>query len=196
MSNFFFAGQLFLRTTFSLLFTFVLASPAAYAQVDEDEPCLSAVADAEKLFFNAEFEPAIKVLKDCLDADEADKIQRAQMYFLLSRIYFADQDEAHAAEALIHYFDLRPDSELDSFLPPPFLEFAEHIREITTGDESFDSQLVPLPEISEDTRRNYKRWALIGGSGIFAIATVAIMSSGRSSTADRFPPVPGPPSGQ
>ena len=196
-----FAGQSYTQFVFAFLIACAFAAQPMFAQdnedvFDKDGNCISAVSEAEKLFFNAAFEPAIEILNDCLPADSINNIERAEIYLLLSRIYFANQQEAQAAEALSRYFDIRPFDELDAFLPPPFVEFAEHIREIMTNEEPFDKQLVPLPQISEETKQNYKRWALIGGSGIFAIATVAIMSSGRSSNANKFPPVPAPPGGQ
>ncbi|MFK7848663.1 MAG: hypothetical protein AB8G77_25475 [Rhodothermales bacterium] len=182
--------------SFLLLF---LPYQSSFAQVNETEDfdhCNEIVSNAEDQFFNAEFKQAIDALKSCTAAPALLDAEKAEIYLLLARVYFADQQKAPAAEALGHLFSLKPDFEPQSFLPPPFIEYAAQIREIQTDEEVLDKHLVPPPTISEEKQTNGKRWLLIGGSGLFAVTAVAIMSSGRSSTANAFPPAPGPPAGQ
>lgn len=163
-----------------------------------DVVCKQVTATAENLFFNASFDKAIETLNTCLRAAEGDKkalldAEKAEIYLLLSRVYFADQQQAESADALTQLFQLKPAFEMAASLPPPFLEFAADIQEINSDDEVLDQQLLPAPQITEERKLNNRRWLLIGGGGLFAVTAVAIMSSGRPSTDNVFPPAPGPP---
>ena len=179
------------------LLTVLLFLPRlSFAQAEQADACEDVLPYAENLFFNAGFEVATEALINCLAAESLIDSEKAEIYLLLARIYFADQRKTPAAEALENLFDLQPDFKPESFLPPPFIQFAEHIQEIHSADEVLDKQLMLLPAISEEKKINHKRWLLISGGGLFAITAVAIMSSGRANTPDIFPPVPGPPSGQ
>ncbi len=160
--------------------------------------CEQVTSKAENQFFNAAFEDAIETLQACLEAAEngdAELVgaERAEIYLLLARVYFANQQEAEAADALTALYQLKPDFEVAPPLPPPFIAFATDIQEINSEEEVLDLQLIPPPPIAEERKINNRRWLLIGGSGLFAVTAVAIMSSGRSSTDNVFPPAPGPP---
>ncbi|MEM8484463.1 MAG: hypothetical protein AAF564_02885 [Bacteroidota bacterium] len=174
----------------------MLSQPVAAQQTTE--VCEQVTAAAEHLFFNAVFDEAIETLNACLKAEEEDPgllldAEKAEIYLLLSRVYFADQQRAEAADALTKLYQLKPAYEMAEALPPPFLAFAADIQEINSDEEVLDLQLVPAPPIAEERKLNNRRWLLIGGSGLFAVTAVAIMSSGRSSTSNVFPPAPGPP---
>lgn len=186
-------GILFLITVMLLL----TSRPAA-AQLLSTFVCEQVTAKAEDQFFNAAFTDAIETLNRCLDAADEEAVtlldaEKAEIYVLLSRVYFADQQQAEAADALTRLYQLKPNYEMIPSLPPPFLEFAADIQEINSDAEVLDQQLVPAPPIAEERKLNNRRWLLIGGSGLFAVTAVAIMSSGRSSTENVFPPAPGPP---
>lgn len=188
--------KLIVSILFFLLLLIAFPLQSSFAQEVDTEAfgqCNEIVSDAEILFFNAEFKEAIEALKSCTPAPDLLDAEKAEIYLLLARIYFADQQKALAAEALGRLFSIKPDYEPKSFLPPPFIEYADQIREIQRDEEVLDKHLVPPPTISEEKQTNGKRWLLIGGSGLFAVTAVAIMSSGRSSTSNTFPPAPGPP---
>ncbi len=175
---------------FGILVFTGLAPQISMAQTDE---CENILPHAENLFFNAAFDEAVEILTNCLPAKTLVDAERTGIYLLLARIYFADQKRAPAAEALDKLFTLNPEFEPPSLLPPPFIEFAKHIREIHSAEEVVDKQLVLLPNIPEEKKTNNRRWLLIGGSGVFAVTAVAIMSGGRSRSPEVFPPAPGPP---
>lgn len=189
-----------IRLNFLLLSTallFFLSQPAA-AQLRAAYACEQVTAKAEDQFFNAAFDDAIETLNQCLKAEAAEgetllDAEKAEIYVLLARVYFADQQQAEAADALNRLYQLKPAYEMAPSLPPPFLEFAADIQEINSDEEVLDQQLLPAPPIAEERKLNNRRWLLIGGSGLFAVTAVAIMSSGRSSTENVFPPAPGPP---
>lgn len=168
----------------------------AGAQIEEDARCESAITYAENLFFSAAFEEAAEIINLCLSSTALVDIEKAELYLLLSKIYFAEQKAPLAAEALDHMFSLRPGYELSSSLPPPFIEFAENIREIHRAEEVLDKAVLPKIPLTAEQKTNQRRWLLIGGGGLFAITAVAIMTSGRQQTPDFFPPAPGPPSGR
>ena len=176
--------------------TLIFLPGQAFAQAEQPGVCQDVLLYAEDLFFNAIFELAIGALNDCLPSDALSDEERSEIFLLLARIYFADQKKPPAADALGNLFDLQPDFESASYLPPPFIEFAEQIREIHSAEEVVDRHLVLLPAISEEKKTNNKRWLLISGGGLFAVTAVAIMSSGRSNIPDTFPPPPGTPSSQ
>ena len=178
---------------YSVLF---LIPNLAFAQAEKSDVCKDVLPYAEDFFFNARFELAIDALNDCLPSDALMDEERADIFLLLARIYFADQKKPLTAETLGNLLDLKPEFEPESYLPPPFIEFAEQIREIHSADEVVDKQLVLLPAISKEKKTTNKRWLLISGSGLFAVTAVAIMSSGRSNTPNTFPPPPGTPSSQ
>ncbi len=180
---------------FCLFFCLQLLFPRhAAAQIEEDPGCESAYSHAANLFFNASFRQAAEILNLCLSSDMLLDVQRAELYLLLAKIYFAEQNQPLAAEALDHLFSLRPDYEMDKFLPPPFVEFAENIREIQSAEEVLDREMVPKIPLTAEQKLNNRRMLLIGGGGLFAITAVAIMTSGRPDRPDFFPPAPGPPS--
>lgn len=165
---------------------------SSFAQSDQSDACDEVAPFAENLFFNAEFQEAIDALQACLPAESLIDAQKAELYLLLARIYFAEQKDAPAAEALGHVFSLKPNYEPESYLPPPFIKFAESIREISHDEEQLDKVLVSLPPISEKKKDN-KRWLLIGGGGLFAITAIAIMNNGGSDAPGGFPAPPGTP---
>lgn len=184
---------LFLSTVLLLM----ICQPVA-AQLRTDDVCERVTTEAEDQFFNAAFDEAIETLDLCLKAEEEGTVslleaEKAEIYVLLSRVYFADQQQAEAADALTRLYQLKPAYEMAASLPPPFLEFAADIQEINSDEEILDQHLLPAPPIAEERKLNNRRWLLIGGSGLFAVTAVAIMSSGRSSTENVFPPAPGPP---
>ena len=163
------------------------------AQTPLQDSCDEVLLYAENLFFNADFEEAGYALQKCLTSDQLLDFEKAEIHLLLARIYFAEQKETLAAEALGHLFSFSADYKLGSFLPPPFLEFAENIREISNDEEELNKQIMPLPNITEEKKLNNKRWLLIGGSGLFAVTAIAIMSSGSPNVPTPFPPAPSPP---
>ena len=176
-----------------LLCLHVLLPQRTQAQTEEAS-CESIISYAENLFFNAAFKEATEMLNLCLSSEDLKKAEKAELYLLLAKIHFSEQDEPQAAEALDHLFSLRPQYELTSSLPPPFIAFAENIREIQSAEEILDREMLPNHTPSDEVKKAHtRRWLLIGGSGLAAVTAVAIMSGGRNNTPDAFPEAPGPP---
>ncbi len=172
---------------------FMLCLPQASLAQETPHPCQSVLEDAEKLFFNAAFDDAINFLETCLPNDALIQAEKAKIYLLLARIYYAKREEASAAEALENLFLIDPDYEPESHLPPPFVTFTGLIKEISKDNEELDQKLIPKSALTEERRSHNKRLLLIGGGGVLAITAVAIMSGGGSEKPAGFPEAPAPP---
>ena len=182
------AGMLKVGTI--LLIGFWLCVTSAQAQ--NDSTCDQVLIIAEELFFYAQFDEASQILEGCLAADMISPSLRFDAYQLIARIYYADQRETEAADAVNEMLNFRPGYIPAPPLPPPFIAFVEYQSELRQRKEVLDihlSQTHPRPLF----RMSRRGWFFIGG-GVLATGTaIALISGGESEPASNFPRPPGPP---
>lgn len=177
---------------------FALCAPAASAQEKEETSpveeevsspdCTGVISKAEKLFFNADFDTALDLLTGCMETNTYSRPEKVEIYLLLAQMHHANLDEEQAATTLEKLYALSPKYELGSNFPPPFIAFANHIKEVQSAIEVVDTQLLPAPPVPKEKKQKNRRILLFSGGGVAAITAIALIAGGSKSSGGFAPP--------
>lgn len=142
------------------------SSPSdVYAQ----DQCQTEYRQARERYLSAEFDPAVRLLRTCLEeASDLADTTRVQMYRLLAFAHLGQGNDADARLAVESLLDIRP-----SFTPDPdrdrpdfvnVVEEARRRRQALSNDENSD--------------RRWVRWVIGGAVVATAGIVVALVTGG------------------
>ena len=109
-----------------LLGVFLCTTASVRAQNAVD--CQNALPEAERSYFNGDFERTISLLEPCLDAESYTESQAIRAYVLLGRIQFVLGETAAARNAVEGLYTLTPEYEPDAQLPPDYTAFILDVK--------------------------------------------------------------------
>ena len=169
----------------------------SYAQAS----CEQALDRANGYYYNARFEEAIGLLKQCLDQGAFSQEEQRQAYTLLSMACFANRQEADARQAIQILLSLNPDYNPDPVsVQPSYRALVEDVRsERSPGLQAAPpAPAAPLSLTTTTTgapqsRRGLSKWIYFGGGAVLTSVAILLLSSGDGSNP---PPGPPPPPGR
>ena len=161
-----------------------------YAQDTPD--CDRVISYAESEFFNARFSNAADSLEACIEDNLISGDTLFDAHLLRARIYYAQRNEAQAAEAVEAMLLMNPDYRAEPPLPPPFIAFVDYQTEFINDRDVLDVHLSRLPS-RPLFKVSRKGWLLIGGGVLATGAALAIFNGGDSPQGGEFPAPPAPP---
>ena len=150
---------------------------------------------AEQAYFNTRFEQAISLIKPCVEHIESPQEQQ-NAYLLLARVYFSTQETTEARETVLRLIRMDEPFTLPAYLPPPFVQFFEQIKEQDMQHFSIAEKLRPAPDYIPPTvwQKIDRHWYWVGGSVIVAGAAAFLIDGDLEPAV--FAPPPGPPGGE
>ncbi len=164
------------------LLIFTLASSVPFVsdtRAQSQSECENVVAEAQKLYEEGRFSPAITLLRVCLP-DGVPEEQRVGAYRLLAHAYLAEDKPEEAKEAITSLFGVKRDYTCDPTQDSqPYCGLVEEVRTV-------------LPVTMEEKLfGGKKKWFWIGG-GVVSVGVAAVLI-GRSGGTTPEEPLPGPP---
>lgn len=173
----------------------------SYGQVS----CERVLVRANDYYYDARFDDAIVLLKQCLDQGAFSQEEHLQVYTLLSLACFANRQEADARQAIQVLLSLHPDYEPDPIsAQPSYRALVEDVRgersPVVEAESTSPTPALLLTNTTTPTRRRqgFSKWIYFGGGAILTSAVVLLLSS--SSGGSNPPPgqggPPPPPPGQ
>ncbi|MEZ4702024.1 MAG: hypothetical protein R2834_16950 [Rhodothermales bacterium] len=192
-----------------------LGAPAA-ALAQDASTCLTQRLNAERAYYNGEFDRAIALFSPCIEAGMFRGDDAVMAHTLAARSYIALGEQEKARELIASLFLLNPDYTPDQRLPPPFRVLIAEVKTEMLADGrllppgapvapvpdttlvAVDSLVVPTPVATSNGSR--RRFLLIGGAGAAAlgVTTAILLSGGEGGEPGEsgFAVPPGRPTGQ
>jgi hypothetical protein len=164
------------------LLIFMLAGGVPFmpdVQAQGQSECENVVTDAQKLYEEGRFAPAITLLRVCLP-DGVPEEQRVGAYRLLAHAYLAEDKPEEAREAIKSLFGVKRDYTCDPTQDSqPYCGMVEEVKAV-------------LPVTMEEKLfGGKKKWLWIGGGVVgVGVAAILIAQSGGQAVED---PLPRPP---
>lgn len=144
-------------------------------EVQAQDQCQTEVRQARERYLAAEFDPAVRLLRTCLEeAGDLADTTRVQMYRLLAFAHLGRGNDADARLAVESLLDLRP-----GFSPDPNRDRPDFVRLVQDVRRRRDALA------SDDgSDRRWVRW-VVGGAVVAAAGiVVAIVTGGGDSDDD------------
>jgi hypothetical protein len=144
--------------------------PDAHAQ----DQCQTEVRQARERYLSAEFDPAVRLLRTCLEeADDLADTTRVQMYRLLAFAHLGQGNDADARLAVESLLDIRP-----AYTPDPESDrpdFVRMVRDVRNRRKALAS--------SDGSDRRWVRW-IVGGAVVATAGIVVALVTGGDSDDD------------
>lgn len=155
--------------------------PAAMLQAQTD--CASELAEAERKFYDANFDEAIAMADRCLSENGLPAALQLQAYRLQAMAYQAKDYVYQAKEAIRKLLQLASNYQPDAVQDPPrFVELVEQVRaeEQSAAKEppALQSSGPGEPEVSKKKKGGAAKWLLLGGAAGVAVIVAAVLTSG------------------
>lgn len=177
-----------------------LLSPQITLAQDTTANCVASLSNAEKAYFEGNFEQTIQLLTPCINSTEYTEEQNIQAFSLLGRTHFVFGNTDAARQSIEGLFTVAPEYTPPSQLPPNFVAFIEDVKQdmIAAGTLPSDEPITPIAEETQsDTtqtailnaprRKKNRKFLLLGGGAAVAIAGAAILLGGGSSSGGETP---------
>jgi len=151
---------------FSILSLQVLnAVPLLIAPDDQD--CQEKLDQAEESYYNGDLDPAILLVRQCLEDPSISKDTRVRAYKILARCHLAQDKLDLAKKAISLILQLEPNYQ------PTLEEESPRFVDLVTEIRAEQAQLRATQESTGTTP-----WIWIGAGGVAAVAVIVIVATG------------------
>lgn len=147
------------------------------------------IRSTEELYYNSEFDEAIRTVRECLKISSIDKPQLIRAYTLLARIYLASDDKVAAENNITQILKLNP-----SYSPTIEEETPKYVNLVAVVRKNAGDTEITATEAPSDSS-GISPWVWIGAGGAAVITIIAVVSSnnGKNSQTVQDKALPEPP---
>ncbi len=183
-----------------LLLLGVLFFTTTRANAQDAIDCTSAIINAERAYFNGDFDLTLALLQPCLNAENYTQEQGTKAYSLLGITQYVLGDTEAARNAVEGLYQHFPEYEPDPQLPPNYKGFILDIKQQMIAAGSFpsieddpvleepdttdiaDAAVDPVQDIEREKQPRKRKALLWGGGAALAVAaSAAVLLSGSGS---------------
>ena len=144
--------------------------------------CNDLLNQADEFYFNAKFDKAIGLIRQCIKNPNLKKSDRLRAYQILTRIFLAKNEKDKATKIAIKVLEIEPDYQPTiEKEKPDYIELISSLRTIQTQK---------IAE-KEKPKQDSKKWWWIGGGAVIALGiTAMIIGSGGNEEENKSLPEP------
>lgn len=188
-----------IRRKVGLIVALIFINPLAVGMAQAQDPCETALREAEQNYYAGQFDQAIARVNGCLNKSGLAKEEKIKAYKLLSLICIAQENLEQARSNIRKLLELEP-----NYAPDPAQDSKEFVELIAKMKEqqprlqppppSETPPRQPLPQKSSVKKGGSRKWLWIGAGGLAAAgATAAILLGGGNKGEPPPQPFPLPP---
>lgn len=183
MNNFLRIFCLIIFTSYQFLLPAADQANILFAQISRGTDQHQKIDQAQKLYFEGNFDLAIDLIKQCLQDGIAVDNEKVRAYKILAQAYMAKGFEQPAQEVVKKLLEVVPEyTPVMEEDPPQFVELVNKIKTAPTGKTE-------KPKTANN-KRSY--WLWVGSAGVVLLgATAMLMLNGPAPA--KAKPLPGPP---
>lgn len=155
---------------------------------ENSQSCIKILNKAEEFYYNAKFDNAIDLIRQCIKDPNLTKENRLRAYRLLTRIFLAKNEKDKAEKVARKMLKIDP-----GYKPTIEKEKPDYIKLIN----DLKAQQAPIKtpaKKSSEKKKNSKKWYWIGAGAVVVLGTTAIIiSSGGNNDNNQNNTLPDPP---
>jgi len=155
---------------------------------ENSQSCTKILNRAEEFYYNAKFDNAIDLIRQCIKDPNLTKENRLRAYRLLTRIFLAKNEKDKAEKVARKMLKIDP-----GYKPTIEKEKPDYIKLINDLKAQQAPIKTPAKKSSEE-KKNSKKWYWIGAGAVVVLGTTAIIiSSGGNNDNNQNNTLPDPP---
>ncbi len=131
--------------------------------------CAKILDKAEEFYYNAEFNKAVDLIRQCFKEPQLTRNNKLRAYRLLTRIFLAKNENDKAEKIARKMLQADP-----AYTPTIEREKPDYIKLIN----DLKSELTPKTTVTEPPKKSSKKWIWIGAGAAVVLGTTAIILSG------------------
>ena len=154
---------------------------------ESSQSCTKILNKAEEFYYNAKFDNAIELIRQCIKDPNLTKENRLRAYRILTRIFLAKNEKDKAEKVARKILKIDP-----AYKPTIEKEKPDYIKLIS----DLKAEQTPKKTVTQkpaEVKTNSKKWYWIGAGAVVVLGTTAIILSSGGNNNNQNNTLPEPP---
>lgn len=176
----------YIHSILILSMVWYLVIAPVYHILHAQDTCVQKLDQAQTEYYQGQFDQAIRLVKECIEAGGLETTELARAYKILAQVYLARSQDDAARLVTTKLLELQPEFKASVEQdPPPFVRLVDEIRA-----EKLAETQVPVEE------DNKWLWIGAGSVAVISLVTIIVMSKDKTDEPKQLPEPPPWPAAQ